>query len=687
MRDAEFVLAPTPTKDELVAVDAATASPAPKRGRKRRERPDSALVGGATETAAAVAETRGARRRRTENARVDLPAASSLGETREERDSACHGLEAESVTAEQAALAIVDPAPASQTAAHRGTRSTASQPRPAPAAPRRSTRKAALAASSAMRVGLDESDMGSSDPLGPVEREQTLDVDSQRDTDSADRPKELDNDHVPLVIAIPRRKPARPVVQKTSPPAAAGASQDPVSHDAILLDIPAPFAKPKRAPAQLSAKTQKKAPRAAKYDDFVVKYADAVRRNVFNAERARYLQCTTRRGNDDIVNQDTCFSCGTDGHLLCCEGCPRSFHLICLDPPLDPETAPDGEWFCRECAISRGLVQPVGVSASTQHVSVVLPSPDNSTSATRSHSPVLGSDSALDLRLPSVPAPLSTGPGLSPTTIRIPASVVRAAAAAASRTASRQVSPVASPTPPPPPHRVRRLVPCGPLVHEYAGQTKFPVAKRSRAEKVFAAMMDAIESRCPIEFDLPPGLWQRVDVIVEVDGTPGRRLLAAKGAEEGSRPPAPCLADVLPSRPIDPAAPVPALCCACGGLAHIDQGQYLYACSVCPLHWHLDCLPRVPNTIPPPTPWMCPCHVAWNLPRRIVAVPEATPQRETRPLRSGKARASAPVVGVGQAIERLVWEPVDEMVVVHAFVAKVRDERSVTDGLLALRVS
>ncbi|KAJ3376062.1 PHD finger protein 12 [Allomyces arbusculus] len=703
MRDADPVLAPVPA-------DPISSCPAPKRGRKRRERPDSVHNGGGAAADSGVAadpggapETRGARRRRTENARVELPAAGLLEATRP-------GLNAGPSRIDQVAVADVDVPPAdpeqqstpSGTAGRRGARPAVSEPRPVP---RRSTRRAALAASSALRVSADESDPASNDPPVPVEREQAVDDDSQlqvasfgmyaSDAVSVDQPKEVEDDRVPLVIAIPNRKPARAVAQKTAAlassssaaavAAAAGVGLDPVSHGAILLDIPAPIVKPKRAAANQLAKMRKEASKPAKHDDFVAKYADAVRRNMFDAERARYLQCTPRRGNNDIVNQDTCFSCRDDGHLLCCEGCPRSFHLICLDPPLAPETAPDGEWFCRECAISRGLVLPLRESVPPQHAPVVLPSPDSSTSATRPHSPVFGSDSALDLRLPSAPLPLSTGPSLSPTTIRIPAAVVRAAAAAASRAASRQVSPVTSPTPPSPPRHVRRLVPHGPLVHEYTGQTKFPVAKRTRTEKMFAAMMDAVETRCPIEFNLPLTLWHRVDVIVEVDGTPGRRLLAAKGGDDGSRPQAPRLTDVLPSRPIDPAAPVPALCYACGGLAHINQGQYLYACSVCPRHWHLDCLPCVPKTIPPPNPWMCPCHVVWDLPRRIIAVPEEASLRETRALRSSKARASAPVARAEQVIEQLAWEPVDETAVMSAFVTKVRTVRPAMDGLLALR--
>ena len=40
--------------------------------------------------------------------------------------------------------------------------------------------------------------------------------------------------------------------------------------------------------------------------------------------------------------------CGkSDGQLLCCEMCPASYHLKCLDPPLDK--VPRGDWHCPDC--------------------------------------------------------------------------------------------------------------------------------------------------------------------------------------------------------------------------------------------------------------------------------------------------------------------------------------------------
>jgi hypothetical protein len=33
-----------------------------------------------------------------------------------------------------------------------------------------------------------------------------------------------------------------------------------------------------------------------------------------------------------------------------CDSCPRAFHFMCLNPPLNPEDVGDGDWFCPACA-------------------------------------------------------------------------------------------------------------------------------------------------------------------------------------------------------------------------------------------------------------------------------------------------------------------------------------------------
>ena len=52
-------------------------------------------------------------------------------------------------------------------------------------------------------------------------------------------------------------------------------------------------------------------------------------------------------------NNDFCSACSGNGQLLCCDGCVRSFHFTCLDPPLDPQDPPSGNWFCNKCEAKR----------------------------------------------------------------------------------------------------------------------------------------------------------------------------------------------------------------------------------------------------------------------------------------------------------------------------------------------
>lgn len=50
---------------------------------------------------------------------------------------------------------------------------------------------------------------------------------------------------------------------------------------------------------------------------------------------------------NEEYNHSQCSNCSDGGDLLCCDACPLSFHLKCLDPPLT--SIPEGEWKCPNC--------------------------------------------------------------------------------------------------------------------------------------------------------------------------------------------------------------------------------------------------------------------------------------------------------------------------------------------------
>ena len=54
-------------------------------------------------------------------------------------------------------------------------------------------------------------------------------------------------------------------------------------------------------------------------------------------------------------HQDYCEECEEGGDLLLCDTCTLSFHLRCLDPPLDEP--PQGRWSCPVCVSCHIIVQ------------------------------------------------------------------------------------------------------------------------------------------------------------------------------------------------------------------------------------------------------------------------------------------------------------------------------------------
>ncbi|XP_043378532.1 autoimmune regulator [Chelonia mydas] len=50
-------------------------------------------------------------------------------------------------------------------------------------------------------------------------------------------------------------------------------------------------------------------------------------------------------------NDDECAVCRDGGELICCDGCPKAFHLACLVPPMTE--IPSGTWRCISCSAGK----------------------------------------------------------------------------------------------------------------------------------------------------------------------------------------------------------------------------------------------------------------------------------------------------------------------------------------------
>ncbi|KAI3700239.1 hypothetical protein L2E82_44860 [Cichorium intybus] len=72
-------------------------------------------------------------------------------------------------------------------------------------------------------------------------------------------------------------------------------------------------------------------------------------------------ECTSDRkpfkekGNDGYYYE--CVICDLGGDLLCCDSCPRTYHIECLDPPL--KQIPTGKWKCPTCCLKENSLKAI----------------------------------------------------------------------------------------------------------------------------------------------------------------------------------------------------------------------------------------------------------------------------------------------------------------------------------------
>ncbi|XP_050640401.1 autoimmune regulator [Macaca thibetana thibetana] len=111
-------------------------------------------------------------------------------------------------------------------------------------------------------------------------------------------------------------------------------------------------------------------------------------------------------------NEDECAVCRDGGELICCDGCPRAFHLACLSPPL--REIPSGTWRCSGCLqVTVQETQPRAEEPRPQEPPVETPLPPGLRSAGEEvrgppGEPLTGMDTALVYK--HLPAPPSAAP-------------------------------------------------------------------------------------------------------------------------------------------------------------------------------------------------------------------------------------------------------------------------------------
>ncbi|XP_028848579.1 E3 ubiquitin-protein ligase TRIM33 isoform X3 [Denticeps clupeoides] len=82
--------------------------------------------------------------------------------------------------------------------------------------------------------------------------------------------------------------------------------------------------------------------------------AAAQRASSQHATGSQSTQTSGQTGSkEDDPNEDWCAVCQNGGELLCCEHCPKVFHITCHVPTL--RCLPSGEWMCTFC---RSVTQP-----------------------------------------------------------------------------------------------------------------------------------------------------------------------------------------------------------------------------------------------------------------------------------------------------------------------------------------
>ncbi|GJZ22787.1 DDT domain-containing protein PTM [Tanacetum coccineum] len=109
-------------------------------------------------------------------------------------------------------------------------------------------------------------------------------------------------------------------------------------------------------PVEIIPKANEIAPRKGRPRKNPVSYdeedvSESHKKAISSAPNAVVSKPTKGADVDEDGNGDECRLCGMDGTLICCDGCPSSYHSRCIG--VMKMFIPQGDWYCPECTINR----------------------------------------------------------------------------------------------------------------------------------------------------------------------------------------------------------------------------------------------------------------------------------------------------------------------------------------------
>ncbi|KAH7927720.1 hypothetical protein BV22DRAFT_1006394 [Leucogyrophana mollusca] len=198
--------------------------------------------------------------------------------------------------------------------------------------------------------GLMTASLGGSDVDGPRRKRARVDKGTAAGRAQRASARSMNSNAVPASDTITPEEPRRQSSRQPSVPAVPDSDPFPVLPDSDAPSISRANSVPGNEDGTSSTGNGRS--RSARKDKGKGKETDKAQVRVKEEPMAMYsLSPEPILGG---MNEDHCSSCRSLGALVYCDGCPRAFHLWCLDPPMEAVDLPDGErWFCPSCSIRK----------------------------------------------------------------------------------------------------------------------------------------------------------------------------------------------------------------------------------------------------------------------------------------------------------------------------------------------